>query len=124
LPWINTFIKINSCYPYEHKISSVNYLTECSHPLTTYAKEKELNIIQEILHNNEYNKNLSTRQPNQQKHRQEKTKSAIFIYRDMKLEDEERKDRGRDGEGGKDGGGVGSGGICQNSNAFMTIALD
>jgi hypothetical protein len=47
----------------------------------------ELNIIQDTLHNNEYNKNLSTKHPNQCKHNKntdqqhQKIKWAIFKYR-------------------------------------------
>jgi hypothetical protein len=56
-----------------------------TYPITEEAKGKELNIMQGILHNIEYNKNLSTRQPNQHKNnkntdRQQKTKLAIFTY--------------------------------------------
>jgi hypothetical protein len=36
--------------------------------VTKEAKEKELNIMQDILHNNEYNKNLCINHSNQHKH--------------------------------------------------------
>jgi hypothetical protein len=55
-------------------------------PITTEAKEKELNIIKYALHNNEYNINLSPGHPNQHKHNKntdpqhQKTKWATFIY--------------------------------------------
>jgi hypothetical protein len=39
-----------------------------TYPITTEEKEKELNIIQDTLYNNEYNKSLSIRSPNQSKH--------------------------------------------------------
>jgi hypothetical protein len=71
----------------EHKISSANYLMNrmLTYPITKEAKEKEVNIIRDILLNNEYNKNLSTRHSKstqgQQKYRQHhKTKWAIFTY--------------------------------------------
>jgi hypothetical protein len=55
-------------------------------PITKEAKEKELNIIHNTLHNNEYNKHLSTRRPNQRKRNKntdqqhQKTKWTIFTY--------------------------------------------
>jgi hypothetical protein len=41
----------------------MNYLMNRvnAYPITNEAKTRELNIIQDILHNNEYNKNLSIR---------------------------------------------------------------
>jgi uncharacterized protein YajQ (UPF0234 family) len=57
-----------------------------TYPITKEVKEKELNTIQDTLHNNEYNKNLSTRHPNQRKHNKnkdrqhQKTKWVIFTY--------------------------------------------
>jgi hypothetical protein len=96
VPWGKTdyttqtdiLIQKDSSHPYEHEISSVNYLTNRLLPyyITKEAKEKQRNIIQEILHNNEYSKNLSTRQPNQHKHnkntykQKKKKKGAIFTY--------------------------------------------
>jgi hypothetical protein len=58
----DVLIQNDSYHPYEHKISNINYLTNrmLTHPITKGAKEKELNIIPEILHSNEYNKNLCT----------------------------------------------------------------
>jgi hypothetical protein len=41
------------------------------------AKEKELYIMQGTLHNSEYNKNRSSRKPNQQKHNK---KWTTFTY--------------------------------------------
>jgi hypothetical protein len=46
-------------------------------PIANEAKTRERNIIQDILHNNEYNKNLSIIHSKQQKHNsaaQKKTK--------------------------------------------------
>lgn len=62
----------DSCHPHEHKMSSVNYLMNrmLTYPVTKEAKEKELNIIPNILHNNRYNKNLSTRNSKQHKTQQ------------------------------------------------------
>jgi hypothetical protein len=53
-------------------MSSVNYLMNrmLTYPVTKEAKEKELNIIPNILHNNRYNKNLSTRNSKQHKTQQ------------------------------------------------------
>jgi hypothetical protein len=66
----NIVIPNDSCHPYERKISSVNYLMNRvqTYPITKEAKENELNIIQDTLHNNEYNKNVSTRHSDQHKH--------------------------------------------------------
>jgi hypothetical protein len=73
-------------------MSIVNYLTNrlLTYPITKEAKGKELNIIQDILHNNEYNKNFSTRQTNQHKRHKntdrqhQKTKWAIFTQVERK----------------------------------------
>jgi hypothetical protein len=76
---------IGSYHPYEHKYQIlITQRTECTYPITKEAKEKELNIIHDKLHNNEYNKNLSTIYANQRKHNKntgrqhKKTKYAIF----------------------------------------------
>jgi hypothetical protein len=39
-----------------------------TYPTTKKAKTKEVNIIQDMLHSNGYNKNLSIRHSKQQKH--------------------------------------------------------
>jgi hypothetical protein len=39
-----------------------------TYPITKEEKEKELNIIKDTPHNNEYNVNLGTRHPIQHKH--------------------------------------------------------
>jgi hypothetical protein len=41
----------NSCYPYEHKLSGINYLLRWLHtyPITNKAKDTEINIIRNIL---------------------------------------------------------------------------
>jgi hypothetical protein len=57
----------DSCHPYEHKISSINYLMNRIHTNPIIVKEKELNIIKDTLHNDEYNINLVMRHPNQHK---------------------------------------------------------
>jgi hypothetical protein len=55
-----------------------------TYPITKEGKEKELNVIQDTLHNNDCNQNLSTRHPNQRKlnkntdWQHQKTKRAIF----------------------------------------------
>jgi hypothetical protein len=61
----------DSCHSYEHKISSINYLMNRVHtyPITKEAKERELNIIKDTLHNNEYNTNLGMRHFNQHKYK-------------------------------------------------------
>jgi hypothetical protein len=41
-----------------------------TYPITKGANETELSNIQDTLHNNEYNKDLSTRHPNQCKQKQ------------------------------------------------------
>jgi hypothetical protein len=77
-----------SCLPHEHKIASTNYLMNRVHkyPITKEAREKELSIIQDILHNNEYNTDLSMRQPDPYKHNKntdlqhQKRKWALFTY--------------------------------------------
>jgi hypothetical protein len=74
--------------PATRKISSIDYVTNRVHtyPITKEAKEKELNIIQDTMHNNEYNKYLSTTQPNERKHNKntdrqhQKTEWAIFTH--------------------------------------------
>jgi hypothetical protein len=46
----------DSCHPREHKMSSMNYLLNRlnRYPITNEAKEKELNIIKNTLHNSKY----------------------------------------------------------------------
>jgi hypothetical protein len=39
-----------------------------TYTITKEAKQKELNIIHDILHNNDYDKNLSIKHSNQHKH--------------------------------------------------------
>jgi hypothetical protein len=57
-----------------------------TYPITKQAQEKELNIINDTLHNNEYNINLGARHPKQQKYNRntdpqhQKTKWTIFTY--------------------------------------------
>jgi hypothetical protein len=75
----------DSCHPYEHKISSINYVMNRVHtyPITKAAKEKDLNI-KDTLHNNEYNVNLGMRHPNRHRHNKntdpqhQKTKWATY----------------------------------------------
>jgi hypothetical protein len=71
----------------EHKIASINYLTNRVHtyPIIKEAKTKELNIIQDTLHNNEYNKNINVCHSKNHKNKNvspqhQTTKWAIFIY--------------------------------------------
>jgi hypothetical protein len=63
-------IQNDSCHPYEQKIASINYLKNRvnTYPIITEAKTKELNIIQDTLYNNEYNRNLSISHSKNQKH--------------------------------------------------------
>jgi hypothetical protein len=68
--------------PHEHKIASIIYLINRVH---TYPITKELNIIQNMLYNNEYNKNLSISHSKNHKHKNtgpqhQTTNSAIFTY--------------------------------------------
>jgi hypothetical protein len=46
----------SSCHPNEHKLASINYLTNrvYTYPLSKHAKETELNNIKTILQNNKY----------------------------------------------------------------------
>jgi hypothetical protein len=55
----------SSCHPYEHKMSSINYLINRMHtyPITKIAKETEKNTIKHILHNNKYDKRVQLRNP-------------------------------------------------------------
>jgi hypothetical protein len=57
-----------------------------TYPITKEAKQKELNIMKDTLHNNEYNTNLGMKHPNQHKHNKntdpqhQKTKWATSTY--------------------------------------------
>jgi 23S rRNA maturation mini-RNase III len=81
------------CHPYEHKISSIDYIVNSVHryPIAK-AKEKELSIIKDTLHNKEYNIKLNTRHSNQHKHNKntdpqyQKTKWATFTYNGKETE--------------------------------------
>jgi hypothetical protein len=55
----------SSCHPYEHKLSGINYLPNLLHtyPITTRAKETEINTIKNILRSNEYNTDLIEKPP-------------------------------------------------------------
>jgi hypothetical protein len=72
----------------KHKIAGINYLMNriYTYPTTNEAKTKELNIIQDTLHNNEYNRNLSISHSKNHKHNkntspQHQTKKlAMFTY--------------------------------------------
>jgi hypothetical protein len=77
----------DSCHPHEHKIVSINYLTNRLHvyPLTKEAKIRGLETIKNTLHNNKYNINIDTKQ--HKKHntinndpQHKKSKWAIFTY--------------------------------------------
>jgi hypothetical protein len=50
----------SSCHPYEHKVSSINYLVNqlYTYPITEKPKDAEDNTIQNILCNNKYDTNL------------------------------------------------------------------
>jgi hypothetical protein len=50
------FIHNSSCHPIEHKLASINYITNRIHtyPLAEQAKDTELNTIKTILKNNQY----------------------------------------------------------------------
>jgi hypothetical protein len=76
-------IPSDSCYPYEHKFSSINNLLNRAHscPITKEAKEIELNTIRSILLNNRYNINESNKHPkkrNAHTDTQQQTKWATF----------------------------------------------
>jgi hypothetical protein len=57
-----------------------------TYPITKEAKQKELNIIKDAPHNNEYNTNLGMRHPNHHKHNKntdlqhQKTKWVTSTY--------------------------------------------
>jgi hypothetical protein len=52
-----------------------------TYPITNEAKTRELNSIQDILHNNEYNKNLSIRHSKQQKQVcSTKKQNGLFLH--------------------------------------------
>jgi hypothetical protein len=55
----------SSCHPYEHKLQGINYLLNRLHTysITEKAKDAEKNTIRNILHNNEYDKNLISNPP-------------------------------------------------------------
>jgi hypothetical protein len=71
-------IPSSSCHPYEHKLSGINYLINQLHtyPITEKAKDAEKNTVRNILHNNEYDKNLISKAPPQQK---AKTKHTCWL---------------------------------------------
>jgi hypothetical protein len=48
----------DSWHPYEYKIASINYLMNKvnTYPITNEAKTREINVIQDTLHNNKYKK--------------------------------------------------------------------
>jgi hypothetical protein len=54
-----------SCYPYEHKLSGINYLLNRLHtyPITEKAKDIEENTIKKILQNNGYDTGLVKKKP-------------------------------------------------------------
>jgi hypothetical protein len=60
---------------YEHRISSINDLKNKVHTCQNngVSKERDLNIMRETLHDNEYNINLGTRYLKQHKERQSST---------------------------------------------------
>jgi hypothetical protein len=66
----NTIIPNDLCHPYGYKIARNNYLINRVHtyPIIKEAKTKEQNIIHDILYDNEYNKNVSTRHLKHRRH--------------------------------------------------------
>jgi hypothetical protein len=79
----------DSCHPYEHKISAINYLINRAntYPITKEAKKKEFQTIQNILGNNKYyNYIINKKHPTIQKQnenrdtQQQKKKWATFTY--------------------------------------------
>jgi hypothetical protein len=57
---MDIIIPNSSCHPYEHKLSGMNCLLNRLHtyPITEKAKDAEKNTMKNILHSNEYDKNL------------------------------------------------------------------
>jgi hypothetical protein len=78
----------SSCHPYEHKISSINYLVNRmnTYPIRTEAKNKEKSTIERIIQNNGYNTDIISEKVKQQKQNLEvdtdnlKTKWVTFTY--------------------------------------------
>jgi hypothetical protein len=67
----------SSCHSYEHKLSSINYLVNrlYTYPITEKAKVAEMNTIQNVLRNNDYDINLISNPP------QKKTKLKCTYQR-------------------------------------------
>ena len=80
----------SSCHPHEHKRSGINYLLNrlYTYPITRKAKDTEMNTIQNILYNNEYDIKLTSNIPPHKKQKentqdnsqQQKTKWVTFTY--------------------------------------------
>jgi hypothetical protein len=89
--YTDIIIPNSSCHPYEHKISSINYLVNRMHtyPIKTETKDEEKNIIERILQNNGYNTNIIPKKVKQQKQnpkidtQNQKTKWVTFTYNGM-----------------------------------------
>jgi hypothetical protein len=85
----DTIIPNDSCHPYEHKIGSINYLMNRVHmyPITKEAKTKDLNIVQNTLRNNEYNRNLGMRHSKQHKHNKNTHRQSgiIIVTQDIRI---------------------------------------
>jgi hypothetical protein len=75
----------SSCHPTEHKLASINYLTNRLHsyPLSEQAKDTELNTIKTILQNNQYKFTHIQQKPrinNDPKKHDNNKKWATFTY--------------------------------------------
>ena len=82
--YTDSIIPIDSCHPIEHRYAAVRYLHNRlnSYQLSHEKREKESKIIQDILHNNEYNTSVLKSISSSKKHKSgtEKTHWSKFTY--------------------------------------------
>jgi hypothetical protein len=83
-----TYVLIHnsSCHPKEHKLASINYLTNRIHtyPVSKQEKDTELNTIKTILQNNQYILTHSTKTINTYLHIQQKPRINTLKKHDNK----------------------------------------
>jgi len=75
--YTDSIIPIDSCHPIEHKYAAIRYLQNRlnSYQLSHEKRERESNVIQDVLHNNGYNTSVlkSISKSNKHKSGTEKT---------------------------------------------------
>jgi hypothetical protein len=68
----DTIIPKDSCHPLEHKLAAVRYFANRIHTynLDHMQKQKEIDTVKQIIHNNKYSTSLLNRVRNSKKHKQ------------------------------------------------------